>query len=694
VDVDPDIGLYARLALGRGTQLVLTLAVFFALLVASASGLVSATFVSALPPGPGRMLGGALPALALLLFAPSRAVARLFELERDGLLDQIRLCGRTPRRMLTASLVGSLTPFVLLSAALLFARNPKGDLTVVVLAVAVLCAALTASLLVYGVLPASAAPQQQFLTPLFVLVSLAAVVALGLPVWGEPQTITAIGLRASVAVALLPLSAWVANRRMAHPSYGHPPASTPRRGVWLRVLPRDGPPELMRQLRSALISSGTLGSLIVGPLIVVLTATAMRGQPLPLETMALNAIPYFLLLSSGVIVSLTIRAELEAGRLDLVRLTTQRAESVVIGWYAALALPTWIAAVLTMLALVLTRQVAVEWSWWLPALAIVAPAVGLAEGLCRRRPGVYLVLPLLFFVVAWTYASGQDLRVFDLNWKRALAQADRDIPLTPSFAEVRALRDRPEDLRRAMLAWREQHGRRMRQAQAHVDSLPGAALRTVTSRDRLSHPRPTPWGNPLLLTLVLVAALGIAAGRIRRAIGPSLEGAAAAAGVAAVAIVLAATFPIVAFPRLLPAALVMLASFAAADRPGHDRAWRPIAFGAVAAVVVGVALARQGGIDWIWSADTGLAAALALAAGVLLHESTAHAPLLSWLMRATIAAAILRSWWTPELAWKTDSFPVVAPIVPLAPPALRLIELLALTTCVLALSWRHWRSAA
>src|SRR5437660_2131640 len=112
LELDPDFRLATRLTLGRGRNLV------FLVGVAVYGAFVVLTDIDWSKPLP--VWRGALYpiVLTILLFTASRFVARLLDLERGGRLDQIRLCGRPPGRILLGFFVGSIWPYIVVSAAL------------------------------------------------------------------------------------------------------------------------------------------------------------------------------------------------------------------------------------------------------------------------------------------------------------------------------------------------------------------------------------------------------------------------------------------------------------------------------------------------------------------------------------------------------------------------------------------------
>src|SRR5207237_2215170 len=116
-ELDPDLRLYARLTLGRGWRRI-TLVAIWALAVAGiTSGYVPSPFADPRAP---RGTTGMLPlAVFVLLLAPARSVTRLFDLERGGLLDSTRMCGRAPLTIVSAFVAGSTAPYLAAVAVLL-----------------------------------------------------------------------------------------------------------------------------------------------------------------------------------------------------------------------------------------------------------------------------------------------------------------------------------------------------------------------------------------------------------------------------------------------------------------------------------------------------------------------------------------------------------------------------------------------
>jgi hypothetical protein len=709
-ELDPDLQLHARLFLGTGAQRVLTIALFTLVLIGSAAGLASATLTSI----PGRAaFAGALPlALALLVVGPARAIARLFELERIGLLDHMRLCGRRPVRMLTACLLGSAAPYVLLGAAVLSTRlRQTPDPWMAAFALFVLAMAIALALLAYGLLPAAVAPDAQFMTPLLLLVGLGIAFSLRTPAWVTNHVLAGAAPIASlgaVAVAL-PVSAWLACRRLRRPGSSAAYAG-PMLRFGARLLPADGPPEFLRQLRVAMRSTGTIAALAVAPL-TVLAVSALTLHPGALKEVALTALPYFVLFAGCAAISLTIRTEVASGAVDCVRMSTQRSVSVVLGWYFGLAIPLWTTLGVTVLTLAAVYAAPTNWSWWLAVLATVLPALALAEGMAHRRPGTYVCLPILLFLLGRTYAVAQDdnvVRAIQSDWyqtdlyreaRRLHAQLPRTLEGRRA-PENRALYERwAEEMSKAYQAanWR---------TTVRLGTMPGALFRryprylAMPLRNEL--PRPLPLSDPFTLTgLAGVLALAVAAGRVRRADGPSLSGWSVVAGVLTVAAVVRA-FPIIAFPRLFPVSLVALASLASAEAIVPTRPWRRVSVAAAAALIVGSVVARQGGFDWTWSVDCGVAAALCVSAGILIHERTWRTPLVSLALRGALAIALIRltpladDWHSTSTFWRVlasipDWIAFDSPLVPTVPPAPQAADLLGLTAVVMIAGVMHAR---
>lgn len=588
-ELDPDLRLHTRLALGRGWRLASTLLIPIAGVTALASG----KFFFLPIPNPRGVSNdpGFLPlALFLLMFGPARAIARLLDLERGGLLDQTRLCGRPSRRVLAAAVAGSLWPFAVASLILLANHiRLEGDAASLSLAALVFAAALAASLLAYGTLPPTMTSDSRFVMPLLLILAFVALAYLRVVDWvqrlafDDPRALVTI----ATTVVTLPAAVWVAHRRLERP-----PAPASRSGVRSlrdvvsRLLPRAGPPEFTRQLRCTVLSGGTLATVLVAPLSVWLVDRLTPRQSSSMRILALNSIPYMSAFVGAFAVSSTIRREFETHALDLVRLTPRRAEAIALEWYLAVALPFWLAGALAVVVLRVVDPELLVVGWWLPAFALLMPALGTVEGFQRRHVSAYLWLPGLLMALMIPYIALQDPR-----------------------AAVRVMAATPN------LAW-------------------------ITTAG-------PPWHlnlRALVPAFVVALSIGAASGRLRRSDGPPLVGAAMAAGVVAVALTLR-SFPLIVFPRIFPGVLALLASFAAEERAVPTQPWSRLAIGGAAALTAGALIGREGGMDWPTSLVTGLAGSAAFGTGLLVHELAWPVPVLSLALRSGTLLVLERGVW-------------------------------------------------
>jgi len=211
-ELDPDLRLHARLALGGGWRRALLLATWaaaFALLWLSTTGPAS-HFV---PFDSGEADPGFLAvALIALMFGPARAVVRLLDLERNGLLDQTRLCGRPPYRVLTVLLAGSTWPYVAFSLMLLAGHlRFQGEPASLLLALVAFAGAIDISLLAYGMFPRMTTDSRS-VSVVVLLLAVAAATYLRTVGWaqrltvGDPRALATIGLVAAtlpVAVRII-----------------------------------------------------------------------------------------------------------------------------------------------------------------------------------------------------------------------------------------------------------------------------------------------------------------------------------------------------------------------------------------------------------------------------------------------------------------------------------------------------------
>ena len=660
IEIDPDLRLYARLALGRGWRRATTIALWVAGLTLVATGRYRMVpfFLNnvraATDPGFLQI------ALLLLLFAPARAVARLLDLERGGLLDQTRLCGRRPHRVLLAFLAGSTGPFVLLAAVLLGNHlRLGGQPAALLLALMVFVAALGVSLLAYGTLPTTMSVDSRFLTPFMFLFGLAAFLALRRPSWvqhlafDEPAARLAVGV---VAVAL-PLGLWAAHQRVKRPRQ----TVDRRDGASLlarlsRLVPGGGPPEFNRQLRCSLMSGGTAACLIAAPLVTMcgiwISDTAAFRQYSPL---ALNGIPFALIVLGAFASSMTVRREIESATIEGVKLTPQAPLAVVVGWYVALALPFWIAAAITTLTLRFTGHLAVE-PRLLLALATVLPAVSLLEGFQRRKPSTYLWLPILIAGLVNVFAIVQ-------------------FPVPPDLQRP-PIRQGMKPAERGMILTQR------------ARTLPGGEWRVF---DESKRPE-----DQWLLIAALAAGLCLvsAAGRLRRTDGPALAGIPAILGVSAVVFALR-QLPLMLFPRVLPGLLALLASFLAEERDVSTPPWRRVGTAGAAVVITVVFAARLAGVGWSGGLLTALAGACALGAGLIGHELLWRTPAVSLGLRLSILLALERWTWSTYSALTGPRADIPAGWRDLS-PALSAIEIAVLAAAfgVAALVHTRRRSSA
>jgi hypothetical protein len=631
-EVDPDLRLYTRLTLGRGWRLVTTLTLWTIGIVGLMSGFITPFSNRRVPGDPGF-----LPiALLLLMIGPSRAAARLLDLERGGLLDQTRLCGRPPYRVLLAFVVGSTWPLLLVAAVMLGSHRQlqPSDLW---LAVLVFLLALDIALIVYGTLPPDMAPDSRFVAPLLFIVAIGGLTALSVLGWiaenglstqqfdrGEQVTLL-------VALAALPAAGWLAVRRIERPSVSAGRSGAQTFTEWLaRLIPRLGPPEFQRQLRRGLLSGGALVTVVAAPLAVLAGVYFWRAEfALDFRPLALNAVAYAVVLVGAFAVSMTVRTEIESATVELVRLTPQTPEAVTLSWYTAIALPFWIASLLAAVALRVAAPDAFVFNWALVAIAFMWPAFSLAEGFQQRKPGTYLWLPLMVIFAVLIYTLALSVGV------------ERLVPSPRRWA-----------------------------------------------------PRAEPW----VAVLTTFLALGAASGRMRRRDGPALVGAAAVAAVAAVGLSLRTpVLHALAFPRVAPGVLALLASFAAEERDRPTSPWTRVGIAASAAFASAALIVWQQGATPSASATTGVCAALALSIGILVHERWWRIPALSFGLRAAVMLALLQPWLTYRMILTpgrsaAQTIPDMSQMRSLVGPA----EVAILVVVFLAVAFAHarWRARA
>lgn len=605
--LDPDLWLYSRLALGRGWRLLGAAIIVVA--IATAGWITLPLFEQPQDGGPDPRF---LPlAFLLLMIGPARAVGKLLDLETGGLLDQTRLTGRPPRRVLAMFLIGSTWPFLIASLILLMQHvRVQQDPRSLLIAALVFAAAVAVSLLAYGALPAGMTTDSRFFTPLLLIAGFVSLNFLMLVKWIRQGDFDDSNARVTEAIvaAALPLAWWLACRRLDRPSArGLRVGAGYFLGAVSRLIPRAGPPELNRQFRCSLLSGGTLATILVAPLSIVLIAMRSSAFDANQRDIALTLIPFLVWLIAWFAVSSTVRAAIDSGTFDLARVTPQRAETIALGWYAGIALPYWITTLLTGAALLVVGDQPTV-TVLVVALPLMIPAVSLAEGLQRRRSGAYLWLPLLAAAMFATYSLPRPALPYSI-FRRLLNSPGvkgTTIPSDVIDAAVRALPD---------YEWR-----------------------------RLAPPFPLDL-KVVLPAFATVISLGAAAGRLRRVTGPALAGPAAAA--AACAVVIGTRFlPLITFPRLLPGVLALFASFAAEETRIPTPPWTRVAVVTSAAFGAVVLVTREAAIGWSGSLSTAVAAASALGAAILVHEMTWQTPVVSLALRFGLFLGVQGWSWT------------------------------------------------
>jgi len=603
-ELDPDLRLHARLALGRGWYRIALLA--FA--VVGVLALMSMQYwLVARAGGPAQSVPGFLDVgLFLLMFAPSRAVARLLELEQRGLLDQMRLCGRPPHRLLAAFLIGSMWPYVA-AGVILVANHLRVQFEphVLLLVLIAFVGVLDVSLAVYSAFPTTTAMASGLVTPVLLVVTVLAMVILRDP--GGASVIDAHSLAiTAVMFALLPGALFLALRRVKRPAAGG--AESPivvLVNSLSRLLPNAGPPEFNRLFRGAMGSAAVTAAIFMGGGGALIVAQKMGlmdlggREPLAWSTW-LHAFPWFSIGISMFVVSGTIRRERTAAFLDLVRLTSQRAETVAVSWYAGAAGPFWTVSLLAF-ALGSLLNPSLAYSYWaLIGFAAIMPAIGLVEGIQGRRLGGVVALIWGMAVVVMLYRVVLDPRTFELA-------SQLDVALEAG----------------------------------------------------------SPWGLNLqaIASVSLVAlSLGVVVGRIRRPIGPPLSGGAVVAGTVA-AVLSARLLPMAEYPRVLPGLLALLASFAAREGVPLTAPWRRVGLGSGAALAATMLVCHAGGLPWSASSVTGAAAALALGMGLLTHELTWQMPALSVAIRLSMLFPVVRMLVRFLLDLQAARRPILSPLL-------------------------------
>jgi len=280
-----------------------------------------------------------------------------------------------------------------------------------------------------------------------------------------------------------------------------------------------------------------------------------------------------------VIIASSLQRDRRAGSLDLARITPQTPLQIAAGRYFGAALPFWIGAlVIVALASVAPRTALV--AGWLPAAAVALPALALLE------MGTSNAVP---------------------SWGSTAVMAAVILPIAQHVAAAAPADDVGAYIR------------------AHLPATMGRLAIRPSAFDEMSL-------LPFLAAAVFVA---IAAGRVKRPLGPSLAGPAAAFGVIVAALAITLCPPMV-FPRVLAGLFAVGASLVAEERESPTAPWPRLAWAGAAAAAAGLVLARSPALGDAAALSTGVAAALALATGLLIHEMAHERPSLSFGLRLAI----------------------------------------------------------
>lgn len=591
-EIDPDIWLAARVTFGRRWWgLIFPVGICAGVIAASGpNGSLRHVFTlvaSAMPRNPWPAHGDpALLAVALVMFVSAPLeVTRMLELERRGVLDHTRLCGRPPSRVLAALLATYVfVPFVT-GAALLIVNRIQfgGEFGVVWIAALLMTIVLDMALVGFSVLGQSA------VLPLLIACYAVLGTAIYLGWFADAAVHRAQAIAALVALGALPVAVRLACRRLERPvqRLGLPTWSSPASMI-ARALPHAGPPEFVRQLRRSTIQQARFFEVIAG-LFLAAFATATYGHASGWSRSAMvgpvvlmNALPFLIVLFAAVAIATTTRSEFQSGSFDLVRLTAQEPESIAAGWYAGISLPFWIVALAIPLMLrfaapdmFATSTRAGPALWWRSPLlwlllgtpAMLLPAWALVEPFQRRPPTTYFVYGIAAWYALIVMAGGP--------------------PASSEFRAAHPIASEVSDLT------------------GRVPTLGGEAL-SLTS-------------VLVMFPLATTIALGAVAGRIRRPDGPALAGPAAAAAVFAVAWSLRVVNVNV-LPSVIVAVVPLVASFVGEERPVPSRPWIRVGLAMAAAFVSVAGVKASLGIDTALAVTTAAASALALGTAVLGHE--------------------------------------------------------------------------
>jgi hypothetical protein len=434
---------FTRLSLGRGRARVVIIGLL-TIGVAAAAVLARSMFTLrdwASPGHPGLLGLG----FGFIVFAGGLPAARVLELEAAGYLDHLRLCARPAAATVGALIAGSAWPYLVPAAAILTANVllAGGAAGSCLVAVFVFVAALDLALMMAIArlrTPPPIAPAEAFaVRPFFLYLAAVAMPALLRLRWPVGDHVTRAELIAFGAAALLlPYMLWRLARRIERPI-------APREAKTLRLaadflarrVPRNGPAELVRQLRSSIVMmSGA--NLIVLPQVLLAASVVMARRlkiPAPETRAMLMAIPVVLTGASGIAVLARVKQDIQNQSLELALLTPQRREGIALGYFAGLAIPFWVAGLCAAAtSMAIDPSIASNTAFWtLMSMAVLfSPAVGLADGLAPRVTEAAFVLTCLTLMLT---AFGATFFVREpMHWAKGLPWNLRAAAVIPAAA--------------------------------------------------------------------------------------------------------------------------------------------------------------------------------------------------------------------------------------------------------------------
>jgi len=392
---DPHLRFFTRLTLGRGRTRA-------AMLVALTAGVAAAAVLAhvlepqmGLRPGPWRGDRAVLfVAYMLGVFGASLPAARVLELEAAGFLDYIRLSGWPSHRVLARIIVGTMWPYAVPAAALvainviLLGAPPLSAPVALLVWIGAMDASLWILVSRMRTLPPVSAMEANAVKPFFVWLSSFVAMPVFRLGWTSGETVTrAEAIVLTAGVLLLPILWWRVARRLDRPVSARPRWSPPLGAVRLaRLLPRDGPPEFLRQLRTAVALSGGFGLVLwpqLGLLAIIIVGRRFQLAAASMEGL-LGSVAVLIAATSGLMVAAMAAQEIKSRSIELVYLTGQRSGAIAAGWYTGMAVPAWIAAAATAAtATFVAPALGHRQPFWaaLVMMMVVAPAIGLADGL-------------------------------------------------------------------------------------------------------------------------------------------------------------------------------------------------------------------------------------------------------------------------------------------------------------------------